>query len=118
MNYDFRKHGAQAVLATLWSVDDKATSTLLKDFYHFLEKGENKSRALNEAKLKYLQQDIKYKAPYYWAALMLNGQDNAIVLKKQNSAKQQTLSLSHLLLIVVSLIIVIILATTFDKKNT
>jgi len=66
--------GAQAVLVSLWSVDDGATSMLMERFYsHWLHDGE-KSKA--EA-LRLAQNDLRattaYNQPRYWAAFQLVG---------------------------------------------
>ncbi|MGB1206738.1 MAG: CHAT domain-containing protein [Chitinophagales bacterium] len=98
LNYDFRKHGAKCVLATLWSVDDKATSVLLKDFYFFLEQGKRKSIALQAAKLKYLK-ETEYDTPYFWAGLVLNGQNNAIALQNNTFVAQSTLDVLYVLIV-------------------
>jgi CHAT domain len=36
--------GARSVVASLWQVDDRSTSVLMKHFYSYLSKGEGKSK--------------------------------------------------------------------------
>ena len=62
--------GAPTVIASLWSVDDQATSSLMQRFYEHLRTGMGKGEALRQA-----QTDIReqYPNPYYWAAFVLNG---------------------------------------------
>jgi hypothetical protein len=43
--------GARSVVASLWQVDDRSTGVLMKHFYSYLSKGEDKSNALRLAKL-------------------------------------------------------------------
>ncbi|MEM9217379.1 MAG: CHAT domain-containing protein [Cyanobacteria bacterium P01_F01_bin.150] len=66
--------GARSTLATLWRADDKATSTLISDFYHrlFDEQTGNKAIALQKAQL-YLLQETRFKHPRFWAPFVLLG---------------------------------------------
>lgn len=66
--------GVKTVVASLWQVDDEATSILMKEFYNNL-KTMTKSSALNKAKMK-LSQNPKYSYPYFWAAFVLVGDFN------------------------------------------
>lgn len=63
--------GANTVVASLWSVDDKATALLMKYFYQNLETME-KVEALRHAQVMLGQQE-NYKHPYYWAPFVLIG---------------------------------------------
>ena len=69
----FRIAGAQAVLATLWSVDDEGTSVFMNHFYrHFLQ-SQDPVDALSQAR-EAMRADPKWQAPYYWAPFFLMGQ--------------------------------------------
>ena len=63
--------GAQSVLATLWSINDKATSRFMGGFYDSLSLGKSKDEALQLAKIRLLRSE--YSHPFYWAAFVLNG---------------------------------------------
>jgi CHAT domain-containing protein/Tfp pilus assembly protein PilF len=64
--------GALRVAVSLWSVDDKATSDLMQDFYKNLwQSQKSHAAALREAQLKLWKQN---KSPYYWAAFTLQGE--------------------------------------------
>jgi CHAT domain-containing protein len=66
--------GAGSVVASLWKVDDKATATLMTQFYKGLfEEGLSTSAALRKAKLNMWQQS-HFRAPFYWAAFSLTGE--------------------------------------------
>lgn len=67
-----QKQGAKSVLATLWRVDDKATSTLMSEAYLQKSKGSNKIESIRSAQLKLLHSS-KYKHPFYWAPFVLMG---------------------------------------------
>jgi len=63
--------GAQSVLSTLWKIEDKPTSLLMKKFYYFLSKGVSKAQALRLAKQE--MRLTRYRNPYYWAGFILSG---------------------------------------------
>lgn len=72
--------GTKSLLATNWKADDEATKTLFKAFYHYLSQGMSKSKALQQAKLDYLDgaANASLCLPRFWAALTLNGDDGPI----------------------------------------
>lgn len=61
--------GSNTIVASLWEVDDQATSFLMEEFYTDLKKG-NKREALRQAQLATKK---KYEHPFYWAAFQLTG---------------------------------------------
>jgi CHAT domain-containing protein len=61
--------GSNTIVASLWEVDDQATSYLMEQFYAGL-KTSNKGEALRQAQLATRK---KYHHPYYWAAFELTG---------------------------------------------
>jgi len=67
--------GARSTLASLWSVDDQATSELMVRFYQELAKGNvTKAEALRQAELAMLHHPESYlQRPFYWAAFVLLG---------------------------------------------
>lgn len=71
----FMYAGAQRVVVSLWRVDDEATAELMKRFYrHML--GKNKlapSAALRRAKMEMMEAHQQWRAPYYWAGFVLQG---------------------------------------------
>ncbi|MEL7161027.1 MAG: CHAT domain-containing tetratricopeptide repeat protein, partial [Bacteroidota bacterium] len=72
----FTAAGARGVIASLWSLNDRATADVTADFYARLASGTPKPRALHEAQLNYLQRsDLPgyLKSPYYWAGLTYYG---------------------------------------------
>lgn len=65
--------GAKSTLATLWSVNDRATSNLMSDFYRQLsDKHLPKAEAVRQAQLKLLH-NRWYRHPFYWAPYVLLG---------------------------------------------
>lgn len=61
--------GANSILASLWKVDDLATSDLMIEFYRNLKRHE-KDEALRLAQMKVRK---KYRHPFYWASFQLIG---------------------------------------------
>ena len=77
--------GSQTVMSTLWSIDDRATSTLIADFYKNLSKGQTKSSALHNAKLNYLNtHSLSEQSPYYWASFILLGENDTLSASSQS----------------------------------
>jgi CHAT domain-containing protein/Flp pilus assembly protein TadD len=70
MNRAFIYAGASSVIASLWTVDDRATNLLMKAFYSHLKRGMSKAAALKAAQAATRK---RYPHPYYWAAFVLTG---------------------------------------------
>lgn len=67
------RSGARSTLASLWSVNDRSTATLMIEFYRELSQpGMTKAEALRRAQVALLHQD-GYTSPYYWAPFVLLG---------------------------------------------
>src|SRR5260370_1388428 len=69
----FMHAGVPRVVASLWSVDDRATAGLMKRFYRgVLGQGTRPAAALRAAQTE-LRQERGWLAPYYWAGFTLQG---------------------------------------------
>ncbi|WP_293068356.1 MULTISPECIES: CHAT domain-containing protein [unclassified Moorena] len=67
------RSGARSTLASLWSVDDVATTELMTRFYQRLAKGNfTKAEALRQAQQQLLQSE-QFNHPLYWSAFILLG---------------------------------------------
>lgn len=65
--------GARSTLASLWSVSDRSTASLMIRFYRELSQpGITKAEALRRAQISLLHQQ-DYISPYYWAPFVLLG---------------------------------------------
>jgi len=70
----FMYAGAERVAATLWKVDDIATSKLMERFYtYMLSEGKPASVALRQAQLDIIGSG-EFSAPFYWAGFVLQGE--------------------------------------------
>jgi CHAT domain-containing protein/Tfp pilus assembly protein PilF len=66
--------GASRVVATLWSVEDKATAELMRRFYSGILKDKlSPASALRAAQLA-MWHDKQWRSPYYWGAFTLQGE--------------------------------------------
>jgi len=65
--------GVNNVVVSLWNVNDKATSSLMGDFYKHLAENTSFEHALQNSKLDYLNNNSipnTKKSPYYWAGFV------------------------------------------------
>lgn len=63
--------GARSTLATLWSVADDTTATVMTEFYdNLINKKMTKAEALRQAQVNLLK---NYRHPYFWAPYILIG---------------------------------------------
>ncbi|MCC5896715.1 MAG: CHAT domain-containing protein [Phormidium sp. BM_Day4_Bin.17] len=69
----FMYAGARRIVVSLWSVNDRATSTLMGDYYRqMLQQGRDPAAALQQAQLA-MWQSGNNSAPYYWAPFTIQG---------------------------------------------
>jgi CHAT domain-containing protein len=70
----FMYAGAARVLASLWSVEDRATAKLMKSFYrNLLVEKRPAAESLQRAQIE-LASKPQYRSPYYWAGFSLQGE--------------------------------------------
>jgi CHAT domain-containing protein/tetratricopeptide (TPR) repeat protein len=70
----FMYAGSARVLASLWSVEDRATAKLMEKLYrHLLVDKQSPAESLRRAQLD-LARDRRWAAPYYWAGFSLQGE--------------------------------------------
>jgi CHAT domain-containing protein/tetratricopeptide (TPR) repeat protein len=69
----FMYAGAERVAASLWQVDDQATSQLMRHFYNgMLKEGLRPAAALRAAQIK-MSKSSRWSSPYYWAGFVIQG---------------------------------------------
>lgn len=66
----FQVAGAQSIIMSLWTVDDKTTQELMVSFYEKYLSGQDIITAFRDARLEIKD---KYQDPYYWDAFKLLG---------------------------------------------
>ncbi|MEQ1678644.1 MAG: CHAT domain-containing protein, partial [Chitinophagaceae bacterium] len=60
--------GAEALIMSLWKVDDAATQQLMTNFYTNWLKTGDKQKAFKQAQVQLM---TKYKEPYFWGAFVM-----------------------------------------------
>ncbi len=79
----FMYAGCPSVTMSLWEVEDKSGTHLMKYYYEFLKKGKSKSDALRNAKLKFLENADPLKShPYFWSGYVIIGNHDALFHNK------------------------------------
>lgn len=72
----FMYAGAKSVVASLWKVDDAATSVLMAEFYKQMFINKLKPAAALRAAQMNLSRQTRWRSPYYWAGFFLQGDWN------------------------------------------
>ncbi|MCP4305527.1 MAG: CHAT domain-containing protein, partial [bacterium] len=67
--------GTPSVIASLWAVEDEATSLLMERFYTHLKDRMGKAEALRQAQIETREE---YPNPYYWSGFVLSGDPGEI----------------------------------------
>jgi CHAT domain-containing protein len=80
----FAYAGAQSLVASHWSVNERSTADLFSAFYENLQRSLPKAEALRQAKLRYLASaELEArKLPFHWAAFTLTGVDGEVQLER------------------------------------
>lgn len=66
------KAGARSALASLWFINDQASSDLIEQFYSHLKQHDSKAQALRGAQITLLK-DARYHHASYWSPFLLIG---------------------------------------------
>ena len=76
----FTLAGASSVIRTAWDINDESSAAIMKNFYYYLSKGNEKNVAMRLAKVDYLKNSSpELKNPYYWAAYQVLGDTSPVV---------------------------------------
>jgi CHAT domain-containing protein/Tfp pilus assembly protein PilF len=110
MSRAFLYAGAPSLVATLWSIPDRATAELMGKFYGYLRQGLNKRRALQRAQTDLVQDG--YTDPFYWAAFILIGDSSPIKLTEASSP-----SLPMTIILPITLLVLLV-SVIFLRKIT
>ncbi len=102
--------GTNAVIASLWDVNDKTTAALMTDFYANLKLGKSRVSSLHKAKINYLKtHSLSEASPYYWASFVLIGQHDKI----HTSSSPLTNTYISILFVLILLLLFIFRKKTF-----
>ena len=105
----FQFAGSSSLIASQWSISDRASSLIMKDFYKALRNGTPKDEALRQAKLRYLTDDAisspAYRIPAYWGAIVLIGDDAPLEFESVGFGWWQILMIGGVLLGILGMIL-------------
>jgi CHAT domain-containing protein len=92
----FMYAGSKSVLASLWKVDDRATAELMGHFYSAMLRDKlPPAAALRQAK-ETLRRQTPWRAPYYWAAFVLQGEYHERVHDTENPRQSPAIIIASL----------------------
>jgi CHAT domain-containing protein len=86
----FRAAGCPSVVASLWGVDDAATSRLMAAFYAGLKAGRPKDEALRAAMLSLERGGDRTQRPFYWAAWQVIGDASPLTAALGSAGRHPT----------------------------
>ena len=71
--------GSQSVVMSMWEIEDKSGTDIVKLFYKNLKWGNSKSNALRKARITYLKNIDQLRShPYFWSALVIYGNNEPL----------------------------------------
>lgn len=74
----FTYAGSNSLVMSLWEIPDKATSTIMQNFFLNLKNGNKKDIALQTAKLDFMHNYPERANPLFWAGFVSSGNMSAI----------------------------------------
>jgi len=71
--------GSQSVVMSMWEIEDKSGTEIVKMFYKNLKNGSTKSNALKKARIAFLKNADQLRShPYFWSALVVYGNNDPL----------------------------------------
>jgi CHAT domain-containing protein len=78
----FLYSGCQSVVMSMWEIDDRSGTEVMKMFYDNLRQGKSKSQALKASRTAYLKSASQLRShPYFWASLVVYGENKPVYSK-------------------------------------
>jgi CHAT domain-containing protein/glutaredoxin-related protein len=75
--------GSQSVVMSMWEVEDRSGTEIIKNFYDNLKKGNSKSISLRKSRISYLKKADQLRShPYFWATLVIYGDNSPLYFSK------------------------------------
>jgi hypothetical protein len=64
---------------SMWEIEDRTGTEIVKSYYDNLKKGYSKSMSLRKARMKFLKTADQLRAhPYFWSTLVIYGDNSAL----------------------------------------
>jgi CHAT domain-containing protein len=71
--------GSESVVMSMWEIEDRTGTEVVKAYYDYLKRGYSKSIALKKARIKFLKTADQLRAhPYFWSALVIYGDNSPL----------------------------------------
>jgi CHAT domain-containing protein/tetratricopeptide (TPR) repeat protein len=71
--------GSQSVVMSMWEIEDRSGTDIVKEFYDNLKKGYPKSSALRRARIDFLRNSDQLRShPYFWSAMIVYGDNSRL----------------------------------------
>jgi CHAT domain-containing protein/tetratricopeptide (TPR) repeat protein len=75
--------GSQSVVMSMWEIEDRSGTDIVKMFYSNLKKGYSKSIALKRARISFLKKSDNLRShPYFWSTLVIYGNNSPLYRSK------------------------------------
>jgi CHAT domain-containing protein len=75
--------GSESVVMSMWEIEDRSGTEIVKEFYDNLLKGNSKSDALRNARISFLKKADQLRShPYFWSSLIIYGNNNPLYYSK------------------------------------
>ena len=75
--------GGQSVVMSMWEIEDKSGTDIVKLFYKNLKLGNSKSNALRKARITYLKKTDQLRShPYFWSTLVIYGNNEPLYFSR------------------------------------
>lgn len=82
----FKYAGCPNIVTSLWKANDQSTKDLMVHFYDNLKEKMGKAKALQQAKIKFLQEANQSKThPFYWGGFILVGDNTPVYLSPSSN---------------------------------
>lgn len=71
--------GSESVVMSMWEIEDRTGTEVVKAYYDYLKRGYSKSIALKKARIKFLKTADQLRThPYFWSALIIYGDNSPL----------------------------------------
>jgi len=100
--------GSKSVVMSMWEIEDRSGTEIVKMFYRNLKRGYSKSESLRRARISYLKNSDQLRShPYFWSALVVYGNNSSLYFSR------------YLIIVLVAIIIILSVSITiyFRKRR-
>jgi CHAT domain-containing protein/Tfp pilus assembly protein PilF len=75
--------GSKSVVMSMWEIEDRSGTEIVKMFYSNLKRGYSKSESLRRARISYLKNSDQLRShPYFWSALVVYGDNSPLYFSR------------------------------------